>query len=1537
MRNWRTIVGALCIVLAMVLGAFAGLVYGRPGGVGASSETGTRGEDRRLVSASDELMNGLSLEEANALVAGDSAATPAAIAGTGQRELVVPGGTAARALSQEEQRSTKEARIAIYVTRDATVTATQEARADTRSGPATGFDAGGPYGGPDVYEGVDITFQLNVYDPAILFFRYDWENDGVFDYPDQEGAGMDGRWTTETTVTWRFNDNVFGEILVEGWDGISRTIEINTGDNLGEADNVGWYIYPANIGTLFTPKTNLEVSELGYYKWYMDYYGFTLRLWEDSTQTLLGECTPTGYDYYMWHWCTLPTPVDLTIGVDYMISEHKDADYYPYWAGIDMPQDPDKIDIQAFYYNWGWDCYDCYPTQFGADYVIPLLDFHWREVLILPDAQQAYAPIEVANAPPEVFGVTTNPDPGLEGSPTEFTAWFEDLGIDDTWEYRWLFHDGDVSDWYPVTKYDGGAKVLFLHTWSDGIGALHTAVAEGCGVFCVRIDEFDFGPLGENRAPTLDEILPYHIVIVGTNYFNSHSEEIGDLLADYMDAGGNVLMMQAGFDTSYGDQAGIAGRWESDGYTPMDRGPAYYWNENLGLIYVPGHPIFDGVASVVGGLRAGSYSTTTGAERIADWTDGTVMVATKENPMVANGAMACALNLFPYQIYGYAGGDWVQLTVNAIRFCSQQPEPVYKPMPMQLDPYQKTYRDDEPTTTTPEDSFPMTVQVRDDDDGKMKIRSKTELYFNDFDDPSQCSGYYWMPSTWPPGWWADPDGYGWTCSYDYTFGDRSPGIWYYYHDFASSYVYAPSVDLSAYQGIAVEFDTYWWADWPYGTSDGYTEVSSDGGATWVQIHGFHHNDPGQYRGPVSAGTTAVGGYSDVMARFRYDSSDDWAWFVDNVRFFGVEGEVMSGLGTAEGLATIANVPPTAAGGFDSALRTESQSLLFKGFEVSDPAILEPTEWFAYAWDFDDGTAVDWTYVGSLAPPKLDVLIVHTLCLSGIGCAEGAPLEDMLLTLDDVGTVDSHNFINYPALPTAPTLATMLQYDVIIIATNWAYYSYPPFDVARRQVGDRAAAYLDAGRGGVLTTMAVYDTSGGNDLFMIRGRYIEEDYGPFEKTDYGFSPQNSLGTIYQPDHDLFVKVTDKVGSMYISGGDYKLTVGGQNNAAGRNGELLADWPSGASAIGVKTLNNDMRTVHFGLFAQPTGADTPMLWRNAIGWASGGIPSPKIQPFTHNWGDNGIYTVDFIAIDDDMGYEWDFGANMPMEVIPGIELSHRYIEVAVDNVEPTIDFGSIEVFIAAEACVRVAGTAGNTVTLDLYTDGFLTSSVSTTRMNGDPNPPTEKCGMVRIDLLSPHTYSMDLTYANPMGGSNPTWIIFAPWREPVTPGHGSVSIKYDFDTAGTISESLDTLKADLFASGHGAKIDFAAEAFDPGTDDLAFFWSWGTEKDAVYDSSAASVYTIHVHHNDGSAQTDGVLESPQYLGFSEPYFDRSANDERTPAGTVDFRVRDTAVHAFQGGQALYYVFLMVLDDDNGRGYPSPFGLDGIDVEVIVVDLR
>src|SRR3990170_8334798 len=202
MRNWRTIVGALCIVLAMVLGAFAGFVYARPGGVGASSETGTRAEDRRVIALSDLEAGPMTLEEAQTAEADANAVRPAA--NLEPIEMVTPDGNVVTAtpLTEEANPVPQLQKEQVFESEDGRITVTRGAW------PPGTVDAGGPYGGPTTFEGDPaITFTVTAYDPAIIFFRWDFNNDGKFDFPDQTGGGTIGKWTTLTSVDRQFLDN----------------------------------------------------------------------------------------------------------------------------------------------------------------------------------------------------------------------------------------------------------------------------------------------------------------------------------------------------------------------------------------------------------------------------------------------------------------------------------------------------------------------------------------------------------------------------------------------------------------------------------------------------------------------------------------------------------------------------------------------------------------------------------------------------------------------------------------------------------------------------------------------------------------------------------------------------------------------------------------------------------------------------------------------------------------------------------------------------------------------------------------------------------------------------------------------------------------------------------------------------------------------------------------------------------------------------------------------------------------------------------
>src|SRR3989454_985401 len=924
MKNWQTMVGALCIVAVMVLGAFVGIaLYVAPSrDVSVSPDLGTRGEDRKVVSAFDEGQKAMNAAQAQAaslhLPSG-----PASVIDADRTTSSLPGGLSMKPVSVQEFKQALRQGATVHYDNQAGRVSMNLATSDQGTPSPTvspgAISAGGPYGGPNTFEGgPPITFTVTVNDPTLVFFRWDFDNDGIFDYPVQTGGGNLGKWTTSTSVTKQFFDDYFGKVVVEGWDGVSTKVVINTGDN-GLSTHGIQYIFgygALTIGNRIKAKTTVKATTLGHYHY----------------------------------------------------------------------------------------AYNLFETA--------MVDFTWSETLIFPDAGSAEATLDINNVAPSVFGVTSSPNPALEGSPAQLTAQFSDPGTDDAFQVRWTLPDGRVSPWLPISKFSGGAKVLWLHSWTFSIDAIVASVGAKCGNFCTKTDVIDFGPLGTNELPSLATLKKYDVVLVGTNYFHYEGDALGDLLANYMDAGGNVVTMQFSLDNAFGCDGGICGRFENEMYSPVQRGYSYGSSGDMGTIYVPGHPLLDGVATLhTSRFSALIYSVNPAATRVVDWSDGRVLAATNTNPK-GNGARAVALNLFPPPEFGATSGDYNQLIANAIRWASRQPDPVIKTMPITTDAFAIAFKDDDPVTTTPQDDFTVKVEVRDDDNGKIRVTSSSQLSFNDFENAAECNGAYYFTNTWPPGWSSEPNPYGWVCSYDSGLGSRGPNIYWFYNDpfygtgDGHSFLTTQSYDLSAYFAVRMDYSNLWRGNGFPGPSDGFIEASTDGGATFpIVLAEYHHNNPATDIGARSVTSVALGGQSNVIFRFRYESSDDWMWAFDNVRVTGVLGSIINGLGSATGAVTVANVPPTAVGGFNSALRVEAQGLQFKGFEISDPALLEPTEWFAYSWNFDDGTPVDWRYVGTLPPPRAKIPLIHTFCLGLIGatCPDYTELRNTFLAQDHVAS------------------------------------------------------------------------------------------------------------------------------------------------------------------------------------------------------------------------------------------------------------------------------------------------------------------------------------------------------------------------------------------------------------------------------------------------------------------------------------------------------------------------------------------------------
>jgi hypothetical protein len=166
------------------------------------------------------------------------------------------------------------------------------------------------------------------------------------------------------------------------------------------------------------------------------------------------------------------------------------------------------------------------------------------------------------------------------------------------------------------------------------------------------------------RVPTLSELMAYDALFVwGSGSWNG--DAIGNVLADYVDAGGGVVI--AVFAQRTGASVGVEGRMLSAGYLPYVPGDYSFAPLTMGTPTMPGHPILMGVTTVSGTNIANHVGAIApGSTLIVPWNDGTPLISTLEP---SNGRTAL-VGMYPVRFWDTAT-QGARLMANALLWAAR--------------------------------------------------------------------------------------------------------------------------------------------------------------------------------------------------------------------------------------------------------------------------------------------------------------------------------------------------------------------------------------------------------------------------------------------------------------------------------------------------------------------------------------------------------------------------------------------------------------------------------------------------------------------------------------------------------------------------------------------------------------------------------------------------------------------------------------------------------------------------------------------------
>ena len=195
------------------------------------------------------------------------------------------------------------------------------------------------------------------------------------------------------------------------------------------------------------------------------------------------------------------------------------------------------------------------------------------------------------------------------------------------------------------------------------------------GLIAGNVDIFDVG----DATPTLDFLKGYDAVLVFSDRFYANATLLGNVLADFVDAGGGVV--EAGLSHFSVGLRGLSGRFISGNYDVYNSTLNQIACGTLGTVAQPGSPLMAGVDSLNASTgNCNRLTLKTGAQLVASWSTGQPLAAYR----LDHNAPVVGLNFYPVSGDASAGQwdsstDGALLMANALNFVSPRVSAVPEP------------------------------------------------------------------------------------------------------------------------------------------------------------------------------------------------------------------------------------------------------------------------------------------------------------------------------------------------------------------------------------------------------------------------------------------------------------------------------------------------------------------------------------------------------------------------------------------------------------------------------------------------------------------------------------------------------------------------------------------------------------------------------------------------------------------------------------------------------------------------------------------